>query len=90
MALGIYPPQNTALHFFKKKLGHSRPLFLYFRLFNTVDNRHANVLYVNLPMTGFEPRTPGVGSKLKKSNKIPKNLTFSASFSIFNQALVQY
>ena len=40
------------LFFFK--MGHSRPLFLYFRLFIqlTVD-----VHYKFLPMTGFEPLT---------------------------------
>ena len=39
-------------------MGHSRPLFLYFRLFNT-QLTVANVQYINkfLPMTGFEPQT---------------------------------
>ena len=41
-------------------MGQSRTIFLYFRLFNTVDSK--NVQYNYLLMTGFEPRTPGVGS----------------------------
>ena len=41
-------------------MGQSQPLFLYFRLFNTVDSK--NVQYKFLPMTGFEPQTSGVGS----------------------------
>ena len=49
---------NHSLSFFKK-MGHSRPLFLYFCLFNTVDSEYMNK---NLPMTGFKPRTSGVGS----------------------------
>ena len=36
-------------------MGHSRPLFLYFRLFNTVDSKV-------LSMTRFEPRTSGIWS----------------------------
>ena len=38
-----------------KKLGHSRPIFLYFRLFNTVESKC-------FPMTGFKPQTSGIGS----------------------------
>ena len=34
-------------------MGHSRPLFLYFCLLNTVDSKQI------LLMTGFEPRTSG-------------------------------
>ena len=30
---------------FFKKLGHSRPLFLYFRLFNTVDSEMFNIIF---------------------------------------------
>ena len=40
-------------------MGDSRPLFLNFRLFNTVD---INVQYKNLPMTGFELLVSGIGS----------------------------
>ena len=43
-------------------MGHFRPLILYFRLFNTVDSQQINIWYKSLPMTGFEPRTSGVGS----------------------------
>ena len=49
---------NTAKPFLKK-MGHSRPLFLYFCLFNTVDSKCS--IYF-LPMTGFEPRISGIGS----------------------------
>ena len=45
---------------FFKKMGLSRPLFLYFRLFNTVDSKMFNINF--LPMTGFEPRTSEIGS----------------------------
>ena len=44
------------------KMGHSRPLFLYFRLFNTVESKQINIRYKSLPMTGLEPQTSGVGS----------------------------
>ena len=37
-------------------MGHSRSLFLYYCLFNTVDGK------LNLPMTGFELRISGIGS----------------------------
>ena len=47
-------------YFFKS--GHSQPLFLFFRLLNTVDSIQVNVRYKSLPKTGFEPRTSGVGS----------------------------
>ena len=43
-------------------MGHSRPLFIYFRLLNTVYSKQVNVLDKSLPMTGLEPWTPGVGS----------------------------
>ena len=33
---------------------------LFFRIFNTVDSKHCPTIF--LPMTGFEPRTSGVGS----------------------------
>ena len=40
------------------KMGHSRPLFFFvFSIQLTV-----NVRYKFLPMTGFEPRTSGIGS----------------------------
>ena len=42
------------------KMGHSRPLFLYIRLFNTVDSKQYSI--TTLPMSGFEPRTSGVRS----------------------------
>ena len=44
--------------FFKK--GHSRPLFLYFCLFNALGNTQC--LIKTLPSMGFEPRTSGVRS----------------------------
>ena len=45
---------------FFEKMGHSRPLSLYFCLFNTVDSKQYSIN--TLPMTGFEPQTSGVGS----------------------------
>ena len=42
-----------------KKMGQSRPLFLYFRLFNPVNKFSIS----NLLMTGFELKTSGIGSK---------------------------
>ena len=38
----------------------SRPLFIYFRLFNTADNKQ--MFNKILPMTGVEPRTSGIES----------------------------
>ena len=40
-------------------MGHSWPLFLYFRLFNTNDSKQ--MFKKSLLMTGFEPRITGVG-----------------------------
>ena len=50
--------------FFLKKVGHSRLLFIYFRLFITVDNKQVNKQMFNniLPVTGVEPRTSGIES----------------------------
>ena len=45
--------------FFYKKMGHSRPLFLYFRLFNTVDSEP--IFDKSLLTLGFVPRTSDVG-----------------------------
>ena len=42
------------------KVGHSRPLFIYFRLFNTADNKQ--MFNKILSMTGVEPRTSGIAS----------------------------
>ena len=47
-----------ACQIFFKKMGYSMPLFLYFRLLNTVESNSIKTL----PMTGFEPRTSGVGT----------------------------
>ena len=45
------------------KMGHSRPLFLYFRLFNTqLTVYKCSICKFFLPMTGFEPRTSCIGS----------------------------
>ena len=43
-------------------MGHSRPLSLHFRLFNTVDSKQMLYICKRLPMTGFEPWTSGVRS----------------------------
>ena len=48
---------------FFKKMGHSRLLFLYFRLFQyTVDSKQMFNINKFLPMTGFKPQTSGIGS----------------------------
>ena len=52
--------QSLAAIFFFFKVGHSRPLFIYFRLFNTVDNKQ--MFNKILPMTGVEPRISGIES----------------------------
>ena len=49
---------NKSRGYFKKNF-HSRPLFLYFRLLNTVDCKCS--IYF-LPMTWFKLRTSGIGS----------------------------
>ena len=51
--------------FFFLKVGHSRPLFIYFCLFNTVDIKQVNKQMFNkiLPMTGVDPRTSGIESE---------------------------
>ena len=54
-------PSGTQVKFFLsffKKMGHYRPLFLYFRLFNTVDNKKWSIK--DLPMTGFELWISGI------------------------------
>ena len=40
-------------------MGHSRPLFVYFCLFNTADSEE--VIDKSLPIFGFKPRLSGVG-----------------------------
>ena len=52
---------SHSFHLFLK-MGHSRPLFLYFRLFNAVNSKQINVQDKSLPMTGFEPETSDFGS----------------------------
>ena len=63
---------NPGLFYLKKWVipGH---FFLYFRLFNTVDNK--NVQYNYLPKTGFEPQTSGI-----KSNHSTNLATTTAFF----------
>ena len=55
-------PDPSYCFFFK--MGHSRPLFLYFRHFNAqlTVNKCSIYIYKFLPMTGFEPRISGIGS----------------------------
>ena len=36
---------SPSIVFFLQKIGHSRPLFLYFRLFNTVDSKMFNIIF---------------------------------------------
>ena len=65
-------------------MGDSRPLILYFRLFNAVD-RITNMFDIKvLPMTGFEPRTSGVGSDCSTNwvtTTARLSLCFLATFS---------
>ena len=49
--------QTEYLLTFFWKMGHSRPLFIFFRLFNRVDIKRS--IYI-LPMSGFKPQTSGV------------------------------
>ena len=52
-------------------MGNYRPLFLYFRLFNTVDGKQ--MFDKSLPMTGFEPRISDVGGD--RSHTEPQSLS---------------
>ena len=45
---------------FFKKMGHSRPLFLYFSVFNKVDSKHYSIK--TLLVSGIELQTSGVVS----------------------------
>ena len=58
-------------------MGHSRPFFLYFRLFNTV------VQYKCLPMTGFEPLISGIGND--RSTNWPTTTARQMTFFIKNE-----
>ena len=49
---------NFNANIFLIKVGHSRPLFIYFSLFNTVDNKQ--MFNKILPMTGVKPQTTGI------------------------------
>ena len=42
------------------KMGHSRPLFVFIFVISTVNRKH--VRHKISPMTGFKPRTSGIGS----------------------------
>ena len=55
------------------KMGHSRPIFSLFLSFNTVDSKRSIDF---LPMTGFEPRTSGVGNDQMSHNHCPKALVW--------------
>ena len=58
MALSLSVSKEESCVF---SMGNSRPLFLYFRLFNTVEIIKMFDVKV-LQMTGFEPRTSVVAS----------------------------
>ena len=71
-------------------MGLSRPLFLYFCLFDTFDNRFTNALLNNSPMTGFEPRASGVGSDSSTNWATPLptyNLPIQSDFFRTNPSL---
>ena len=63
-------------HFFIK-MGHSRPLFLYFRLLMQLTVKQINVQCNGLSMTGFEPRTTGVESECSTNFATTTALTLS-------------
>ena len=71
---------KTATTIFFIKMGHSRPLFHYFRLFNTVDSICS--IYF-LPITGFKPRTSGIGSDRST------NWATSTATTIFGRLFIQ-
>ena len=55
-------PKDQIVKLFIKKVGHSRPLFIYFHLFKTDDSKQVNKCSIQiLRMTGFEPRTSDIG-----------------------------
>ena len=64
-------------------MGHSRPLCLYFRLFNTVDRKQCSIQI--LPMTEFKPRTSGVGNS-GATTIVQVRFQFNSSGSIRRRA----
>ena len=60
------------------KIVYSRPLFLHFRLFNTVEPEFMSKIS---QMTGFEPRTSGVGSD--RFTNLPTTIGQKVFISIF-------
>ena len=63
--------------------GQPSPLFLSFRLFNTVESEMFNNFFVE---TGFEPRTSGVGPL--SHNHYPFSLFCLPIFSLFHDAKI--
>ena len=63
-------------------MGHSRPLFLYFRLINTVDSKQIYVRYKTLLMTEFKPWTSGI-----VSNRSTNWATTTAFFKWFKRTI---
>ena len=87
--VGIYRPKSPKIHHFSGenchdnffiKMGHSRPLFHYVRLFNTVDSICS--IYF-LPITGFKPLTSGIGSDRST------NWATSTATTIFGRLFIQ-
>ena len=93
--VGIYRPKSpnfwnisksiiflvkTATTIFFIKMGHSRLLFHYVRLFNTVDSICS--IYF-LPITGFKPLTSGIGSDRST------NWATSTATTIFGRLFIQ-
>ena len=68
-----------------KKLGYSRPLFLYFRIFNTVEST-----YNFSPMTGFEPGISGVGSNCSTNCATITVISFTIYLWKFCQLWAQF
>ena len=71
---------------FLKKVGHSQPLFTYFRLFNTVDNKQ--MFNKILPMTGVEPWTSGIESDSSTNWATTTSLIVHFLFVVFEISLL--
>ena len=55
-------------------MGHPRSLFLYFSSFQyTIDSKQMFIINNFLSMTGFEPRTSGIGSDRSSNCPMIKN-----------------
>ena len=68
------------------KMGHPRPLFLYFCLLKyTVDSKQMFNINKFLPMTGFELRTSGIGTNALPTEPQHCPVWFLSSFLIYTR-----